>query len=55
MKGFHLKDSAPPPDDDPGGPPPSPAQETAADTDQQPQKTETQPMPDTSRLTRNGH
>lgn len=53
MKSFQPKDSAPPPDDDPGGPPPSPAQETPADTDQQPQKPETQPMPDTSRQTRN--
>ena len=53
MKSFQPKDSAPPPDDAPGGPPPSSAQETPADTDQQPQKTETQPMPDTSRQTRN--
>jgi hypothetical protein len=54
MKSFQPKDSAPPDHgDDPGGPPPSPAQETSADTDQQPQKTETQPMPDTSRQPRN--
>ncbi|WP_273525169.1 transposase, partial [Rhodosalinus sediminis] len=54
MKSFQPKDSAPPDrDDDPGGPPPPPTQETAADTDQPPQQTETQPMPDTPRQTRN--
>ena len=34
-------------------PPPPPTQETAAETDHQPQQTETQPMPDTPRQTRN--
>lgn len=53
MKSFRQKDSAPPPhDDDPGGPPP-PADETSADTDQPIQHTETQPMPETPRQTRN--
>ncbi len=51
MKSFQSKDSAPPDrDDDPGAPPlPPPAQDTSSDTDQQPQQTETQPMPDTRR------
>ena len=54
MKSFQPKDSAPPDrDDNPGGPPPPPTQETAADTDHQPQQTETQPMSDTPRQTRN--
>lgn len=53
MKSFQPKDTAPPHDDDPGGPPPPPTQETAADTKQQPQQNETQPMPDTPRQTRN--
>ena len=52
MKSFQPKDGAPPDrDDDPGDPPP-PTQETVADTNQQPQQTETQPMPDTPRPTR---
>ena len=51
MKSFQPKDStAPPQDDDHGGPPP--ADKTSANTDQ-PQQTETQPMPDTPRQTRN--
>jgi len=51
MKSFQPKDSpALPDDDDPGGPPP--ADETSANTDQ-PQQTETQPMPDTARRLRN--
>ena len=51
MKSFQPKDSpAPADDDDPGGPPPG--DETSANTDQ-PQQTETQPMPDTTRQTRN--
>lgn len=50
-KSFQPKHGAPPPhDDDPGGPPP--ADDTFADTNQ-PQQSETQPMPDTSRPTRN--
>jgi transposase len=53
MKSFQPKNTAPPHDDDPGGPPPPPIQETAADTEQQPQQTETPPMPDTPRQTRN--
>jgi hypothetical protein len=54
MKSFQPKDGAAPDrDDDPGDPPPPPTQQTAADTDQQPQQTETQPMPDTPRQTRN--
>jgi transposase len=52
MKSFQRKDSPPPHDDDPGGPPP-PSDETSADTDQPPQQTETHPMPDTPRQTRN--
>jgi len=53
MKSFQPKDSPPPDhDDDPGGPPP-PTQEPPADTDQQTQQTETQPMTDTTRQTRN--
>jgi hypothetical protein len=53
MKSFQPKDSTvPPPDDDPGGPPPPPNDETSASTSQ-PQETETQPMPDTPRQTRN--
>ena len=52
MKSFQPKDSAPPHDDDPGGPPP-PSDETSKDTDHQPRQTETQPMPDTPRQTRN--
>jgi len=54
MKSFQPKDGAPPHDDDPGDPPPPPpADESPADTEQQPQQTETQPMPDTPRQTRN--
>jgi len=55
MKSFQPKDSAPPErDNDPGDPPPPPpADETSPDTDQQPQQTETQPMPDTPRQSRN--
>lgn len=53
MKSFQPKNSAPPPhDDDPGGPPP-PANATSANTEPQPQQTETQPMPDTPRQIRN--
>ena len=52
MKSFQPKEGmATPDDDDPGGPPP-PADEITANTDQ-PQQTETQPMPDTPRQTRN--
>ncbi|TQE92765.1 MAG: IS5 family transposase, partial [Spiribacter salinus] len=54
MKSFQPKDSAPPHDDDPGDPPPPPpAGESPADADQQPQQTETKPMPDTPRHIRN--
>jgi hypothetical protein len=54
MKSFQPKDGAPPHDDDPGDPPPPPpADETSPDSDQQPRITETQPMPDLSRQTRN--
>ncbi len=53
MKSFQPKNSAPPPhDDDPGGPP-LPADATSANTEPQPQQTETQPMPDTPRQIRN--
>ena len=53
MKSFQPKDSTPPPhNDDPGAPPPPPAEETSSDTSQ-PQQTETPPMPDTPRQTRN--
>lgn len=53
MKSFQPKDStAPPHDDGSGGPPPPPNDETSANTSQ-PQQTETQPMPDTPRQTRN--
>jgi len=53
MKSFQPKEStASPQDDDPGGPPP-PAHETSTDTDHPPQQTETQPMTDTTRTTRN--
>ena len=52
MKSFQPKESrATPDEDDPGGPPP-PAGETSANTDQ-PRQTETRPMPDTPRQTRN--
>ena len=52
MKSFQPKEGMATPDyDDPGGPPP-PADEITANTDQ-PQQTETQPMPDTPRQTRN--
>jgi hypothetical protein len=52
MKSFQPKNSTPPPhDENPGGPLP-PAEETSADTSQ-PQQTETPPMPDTARQTRN--
>lgn len=52
MKSFQPKEGRATPDnEDPGGPPP-PADETSANTDQ-PQQTETQPMTDTSRQTRN--
>ena len=44
--------TAPADDDDPGGPPPPTADAIAADPNQ-PQQTETQPMPDTPRQTRN--
>jgi hypothetical protein len=55
MKSFQPKESPPPDrDDDPGDPPPPPlSDETAPDTDQQPQQTETQPMSDTARQNRN--
>ena len=54
MKSFQPKVSPPPDDNDnPGGPPPPSTQETSADTDQPPRKTETQPMPDTARQPRN--
>jgi transposase len=54
MKSFQPKDGAPPDrDNDPGDPPPPPTQQTAADTDHQPQQTETQPMSDTARQPRN--
>lgn len=53
MKSFQPKDSAPPlHDDDLGGPPP-PADATCANTEPQPQQTETQPTPDTPRQIRN--
>jgi transposase len=53
MKSFQPKeDTTPPRDDDPGGPPPSAHDQPFADTDQ-PQQTETQPMPDTPRQPRN--
>lgn len=54
MKSFQPKDSTAPPHDadDPGAPPPPPVDETSADTDP-PQQTETHPMPDTPRQTRN--
>jgi hypothetical protein len=56
MKSFQPKDGAPPDrDDDPGDPPPPPTQQTAADTDHQPQQTETQPMPQTARQSRNAN
>ena len=52
MKSFQPKEGmATPDDDDPGGPPPS-VDEPTADPDQ-PQQTETRPMPDTPRQTRN--
>jgi transposase len=52
MKSFQPKEGmATLDDDDPGGPPP-PADKTSADPDQ-PQQTETQPMPETPRQTRN--
>lgn len=52
MKSFQPKDSpAPPEDDDPGGAPP-PVDRTSANPSQ-PQQTETQPMPDMPRYTRN--
>ncbi len=52
MKSFQPKHSTPPPrDDDPGGPPP-PIDTLSAETDTL-QQTETQPMPDTPRQTRN--
>ena len=44
--------TAPPDDDDPGGAPPATAGKTSTETDQ-PQQTETQPMPETPRQTRN--
>ena len=54
MKSVRPKDCAPPDrDDGPGDPPPPPAQETSADTDHQPPQTETRPVPDTPRQTRN--
>ncbi|MCT4334829.1 IS5 family transposase [Paracoccus sp. YLB-12] len=53
MKSFQPKDSPPPPQDgSPGGPPSPPADETSTDT-YQPQQTETQPMTDTPRQSRN--
>lgn len=52
-KSFQPKESPPPDyDDHPDGPPPS-TQEPPADTDQQTQQTETQPMPNKPRQTRN--
>lgn len=55
MKSFQPKVSPPPDHDDDQGdpPPPPPNKEAAADTDHQPQQTETQPMPDTARQPRN--
>jgi len=54
MKSFQPKGSPPPDHDgDPGGPPPPPDRESPANTDQQPEQTEIQPMPDTPRQTRN--
>lgn len=53
MKSFQPKDSPPQEEDNTGGPPSPPADDTSADTDQSPQHTETQPMPDTARQTRN--
>jgi transposase len=54
IKSFQPKDSPPPDhDDDQGDPPPPPNKEAAADTDHQPQQSETQPMPDTARQPRN--
>jgi hypothetical protein len=53
MKSFQPKeDTAPPQDDDPGGPPPPAHDQPSAKTDP-PQQTETQPMPDMPRQTRN--
>lgn len=55
MKSFQPKDSKELPQNtegDPGGPPP-PADKTSADNDPPSQQTETQPMPDTPRQTRN--
>lgn len=54
MKSFQPKeDTAPPQDDDPGGPPPPAHDQPFADTDTPRQQTETQPMPNTARRTRN--
>jgi len=54
MKSFQPNVSPPPDhDDDQSDPPPPSTQETPADTDQPPQQTETQPMPDTPRQPRN--
>ena len=53
MKSFQPKEgTAPPQNDDPSGPPSPPADGTSPDTDQA-QQTETQPMTDTPRQTRN--
>lgn len=53
MKSFQPKDSTAPPDeDDPGNPPPPPTDETSA-SPEQPQQTETQPMPSTTHQPRN--
>ena len=54
MKSFQPKDSPPPQEeDDPGGSPPPADEQPSADTDKPPQQTETQPMPDTARKSRN--
>jgi hypothetical protein len=54
MKSFQPKeDTAPPQDDDPGGPPPPAHDQPFADTDTPRQQTETPPMPNTARRTRN--
>jgi hypothetical protein len=52
MKSFQPKDSPAPPDDDDPGRPLPPADATSSNTDQ-PQQTETHPMPDAPRHTRN--
>lgn len=52
MKSFQPKEGTTPQDDDPSGSPSPPTGETSPDTDQA-QQTETQPMTDTPRQTRN--